>query len=60
MAALRLFVLILICSIFQSIRTKDIFHEELFIKPLFSGHVFSYFQFTTIWDADARANPCKF
>lgn len=28
----------------------DEFTEELFIKPLPTGHVYSYFQFTTTWD----------
>uniref|UniRef100_A0A1B6C6L0 GPI transamidase component PIG-T n=1 Tax=Clastoptera arizonana TaxID=38151 RepID=A0A1B6C6L0_9HEMI len=28
---------------------KDSFHEELLLKPLPSGHVYSYFQFTTLW-----------
>lgn len=27
----------------------DKFNEELFIKPLHSGHVNTYFQFTTEW-----------
>lgn len=29
---------------------KDSFHEELLLKPLPSGHVYAYFQFTTLWD----------
>ncbi|KAG8039711.1 hypothetical protein G9C98_000440 [Cotesia typhae] len=28
---------------------NDSFDEELFIKPLPSGHVYAYFQFTTLW-----------
>ena len=31
---------------------KDEFHEEMFIKPLESGHVYNHFQFTTTWDVD--------
>jgi len=34
----------------QSNIAKDSFHEELMIKPLPSGHVYAYFQFTTLWD----------
>ncbi|XP_048585595.1 GPI transamidase component PIG-T [Nematostella vectensis] len=29
---------------------KETFHEELLIKPLHTGHVYAYFQFTTEWD----------
>lgn len=43
----------------QLTRTSDTFREELYIKPLSSGHVYSYFQFTTILNADAQTNPCK-
>lgn len=28
---------------------NDSFNEELLIKPLASGHIYSYFQFTTTW-----------
>ncbi|KAI5704721.1 hypothetical protein M8J76_010520 [Diaphorina citri] len=35
---------------------KDSFHEELFIKPLLSGHIYSYFQFTTLWEIDGNFN----
>ncbi|KAJ8865834.1 hypothetical protein PR048_033356 [Dryococelus australis] len=31
---------------------KDFFDEELLLKPLDSGHVYAYFQFTTLWDVD--------
>lgn len=27
----------------------DCFNEELFLKPLSSGHIYAYFQFTTLW-----------
>lgn len=37
-------------------KPKDSFHEELFIKPLASGHVYSYFQFTTLWEVDKNFN----
>ena len=29
---------------------EDTFREELFFKPLQSGHIYSHFQFTTIWN----------
>ncbi|KAL1124406.1 hypothetical protein AAG570_001035 [Ranatra chinensis] len=29
---------------------KDEYHEELFIKPLPHTYIYSYFQFTTLWD----------
>ncbi|KAK6623722.1 hypothetical protein RUM43_009574 [Polyplax serrata] len=35
----------------------DSFREELFIKPLTNGHVYSYFQFTTVWNTSSRSNP---
>ncbi|KAK6174398.1 hypothetical protein SNE40_017684 [Patella caerulea] len=37
----------------------DDFKEELFIKPLPSGHVYFHFQFTTTWEADFE-NPKSF
>lgn len=30
-------------------KASDQFDEELFIKPLSTGHVNTYFQFTTEW-----------
>jgi len=33
---------------------EDSFNEELYIKPLQSGHVYSYFQFTTLWKQTAE------
>ena len=32
--------------------SEETFSEELFIKPLPTGHVYSYFQFTTKWDVN--------
>ncbi|KAG8231901.1 hypothetical protein J437_LFUL011370 [Ladona fulva] len=34
---------------------KDRFHEELLIKPLLGGRIYSYFQFTTIWDEEFKS-----
>lgn len=39
--------------------SSDKFHEELFIKPLNSGHVYTYFQFTTQWLLQSN-DSCKF
>nr|CAD7256332.1 unnamed protein product [Timema shepardi] len=38
------------------ISQKDYFDEELLLKPLPSGHVYAYFQFTTLWDVDPQFN----
>lgn len=35
---------------------EDSFSEELLLKPLPSGHVYSYFQFTTLWDSNFDIN----
>ena len=32
--------------------SSESFSEELLIKPLPTGHVYSFFQFTTKWDVD--------
>ena len=38
----------------------DAFHEELFIKPLPTGHIYTHFQFTTTWDVELkRKDECK-
>lgn len=42
-----------------SINNPDEFHEELLVKPLASGHVYSYFQFTTLWRKPNLQNTCK-
>lgn len=67
------YVLCIVISLYllQSSRAyyNDSFDEELFIKPLPSGHVYGYFQFTTLWhipkDPDLREfiiliNPLAF
>lgn len=43
--------LVVQCSITKG-QHSDSFTEELFIKPLSSGHVYSYFLFTTRWNID--------
>ncbi|BFZ13511.1 hypothetical protein BsWGS_16550 [Bradybaena similaris] len=39
------------CATIASGDPKDVFTEELFIKPLSRGYVYSHFQFTTKWNA---------
>lgn len=39
---------------------NDSLREELFLKPFSSGHIYSYFQFTTIWNTNNQVNPCKY
>ncbi|XP_013777389.1 GPI transamidase component PIG-T-like [Limulus polyphemus] len=38
--------------------SNDKFLEELEIQPLPSGHVYTYMQFTTVWDVDKRPGSC--
>ena len=42
--------MLLFSLITNSIQYDDEFNEELFIKPLQSGHINTYFQFTTKWN----------
>ena len=35
---------------------ENVFKEELLIKPLHSGHVYSHFEFTTTWTNGEIAN----
>ena len=38
----------------------DDFHEEIYIKPLQSGHLYTHFQFTTKWDVELNnSDACK-
>lgn len=39
-----------------SLQQNEEFHEELFVKPLVSGYVNTYFQFTTRWALGAGDN----
>ncbi|XP_037283794.2 phosphatidylinositol glycan anchor biosynthesis class T [Rhipicephalus microplus] len=50
--------LVIQCSVTNDLHS-DIFTEELFIKPLSSGHVYSYFLFTTRWDFDRTKETVK-
>lgn len=51
-------ILSLVCNLKIAFASNDKFHEELFIKPLQSGHVYTYFQFTTQW-ALKNNESCK-
>ena len=51
-----------LCLLFLSfsLAAKDVFHEELLLRPLKTGHVYTHFQFTTVWDVDIRdPKACK-
>ena len=58
-AVLSSFVVCLLC-LSLSFAAKDVFHEQLFLRPLKTGHVYAHFQFTTVWDVDIRdSKACK-
>ncbi|XP_023287700.1 GPI transamidase component PIG-T [Orussus abietinus] len=40
-------------------KEKDSFYEELFLKPLTSGHLYAYFQFTTLWDTESSLHTLR-
>uniref|UniRef100_A0A0K8R397 Putative gpi transamid n=1 Tax=Ixodes ricinus TaxID=34613 RepID=A0A0K8R397_IXORI len=43
----------IVSQIYSETPHKDSFTEELFIKPLSSGHVYNYFLFTTRWKIES-------
>ncbi|XP_055632148.1 GPI transamidase component PIG-T [Toxorhynchites rutilus septentrionalis] len=45
---------ILLAIVHQSFQFNEVFDEELFVKPLPDGFVYSYFQFTTRWELSAN------
>ena len=53
------FICTVICCHGSVNDSKDSFTEELFIKPLPTGHLYSYFQFTTKWDVNPEETKCK-
>lgn len=55
-----LFVISIKVSLVWSYISNDMFHEELYLKPLPSGHVYSYFQFTTVWNTSFEFNTCMY
>nr|CAD7571014.1 unnamed protein product [Timema californicum] len=54
MLSLMIILLVFCMYITFGISQKDYFDEELLLKPLPSGHVYAYFQFTTLWDVDPQ------
>jgi hypothetical protein len=60
MAATWVTVVVFLYFSSYSLASKEEFHEELLIKPLPTGHVYTYFQFTTLWDVDMKNHEaCK-
>ena len=56
------FVLLITTLIYSNCAAEsyeDSFSEELFIKPLPTSHLYSYFQFTTKWDVNPEETKCK-
>ena len=51
---------VLYCSSNEIGKKEDSFREELFLKSYPSGDVYSYFQFTTLWNTSSHLNPCRF
>ena len=61
MAAVFGSFLVSLLFISVSLAAKDVFHEELLLRPLKTGHVYAHFQFTTIWDVDMRdSKACEY
>ena len=61
MAAVFSSFLVSLLFISLSLAAKDVFHEELLLRPLKTGHVYAHFQFTTIWDVDMRdSKACEY
>lgn len=58
---MELYLVLSIVFMFNAAETsgliQDEYHEELFIKPL-DGYVYSYFQFSTIWEATPKDDLC--
>lgn len=55
-----LFLISIEVCLVRSLIINDKFHEELYMKPLPSGHVYSYFQFTTVWNTSFEFNTCMY
>lgn len=51
-------IAILFLSYDKSLQYKDNYNEELLIKQLPTGHIYSYFQFTTKWHL-VDSDSCK-
>lgn len=50
-----IFLLFPFCSAYN-----DIFNEELLLNPLPNGHIYTYFQFTTKWEANLKEGIIHF
>lgn len=50
-----LFLLISACLV-AGVQYRDRYYEEAFVKPLASGHINTYFQFTTEWNFEKAYN----
>ncbi|CAH1780479.1 unnamed protein product, partial [Owenia fusiformis] len=48
----NLFRFLIFCIILPSLKANDAFNEELLVKPLHNGYIYTHFQFTTTWDID--------
>lgn len=49
---------IVLSLVHVSQQNADIFNEELYIRPLKSGHVNTFFQFTSRWNIETE-DDCK-
>lgn len=52
MSFLKITIFLLCVAFIQA--ADDSYNEELLLYPLPNGHVYSYFQFTTKWEADLK------
>lgn len=43
----------------SGVQYRDRYYEEAFVKPLASGHINTYFQFTTEWNFENVQN-CEY
>lgn len=60
MAAVSCSFVLCLLSLSFAFAAKDVFHEELLLRPLRTGQVYAHFQFTTVWDVDIRdTKACK-
>lgn len=46
--------LAIVSTAISALKYHDEYYEELFVKPLPSGHINTFFQFTTEWRFDNR------
>ncbi|KAB0797348.1 hypothetical protein PPYR_01934 [Photinus pyralis] len=53
------FVILVLNSVSLINCGSDSFTEELFIKPLYTDHIYTHFHFSTIWDTDLQTEQFK-